>query len=111
MERSTDSDSIGSAVLRTIHGGGSFHVCLGCAEMASFRSRHAARTLFLIRHTHARGGSRKLVSKWLDASERISKYGSTAFTISLALRCGGPGPRRISSAFPSRLNHRPASSK
>src|SRR5512146_3318500 len=63
--------------------------------------------LFRIRQIQAFGGSGRFDSKWPETSERISKYDSTAFTMSLAVRCGGPGPRRFSSAFPIRLSHKP----
>ena len=79
---------------------------------ASCLSEHIHSTvLFRIKRTQALGGSGSVVSKRLETNERISKYGSTAFAICLAVRCGGPGMSRFSSAFPTRLSHKPPSSK
>ena len=87
----------------------------GASAEAEGRSRLLAVAyaggLFRIRQTQARGGSGRRDPKWPATRERISKQGSTALTISLALRRGGPGPARRSSALPMMLSHRPSSSR
>jgi hypothetical protein len=45
-------------------------------------------------------GAGRGISKWLETRNKISKDGSTALTMSMAVRFGGPSVRHCSSAIP-----------
>jgi hypothetical protein len=77
------------------HGGTTLHFPPWPVALSRIQHGIHSTRRFRIKQTHALGGSGLLEPKWPETNDRISKKGSTAFTMSLAVRCGGPGPTRF----------------